>query len=85
MNQDDLAAMRQNLTQEAATALATYNQAQGAIQLLDHLMAEMEAEDGPRDTIDPDTAAGSNGQAGDGNLPIVEWEGAEDSDRPADS
>jgi hypothetical protein len=45
INRDDLTTLRQNLTDDATRALATYNQAQGAIQLLDHLLLEMDKEE----------------------------------------
>ena len=44
LTKDSLEETRQGLEQQMAEGLAVYNQAKGALQLLDYLLAEQKAE-----------------------------------------
>jgi len=53
---EELEAVRQNLITESSNALATHHKALGAIELLDYLIGELQAE--------PDNGTGSNIDSG---------------------
>ena len=45
MTKDELEKIRQSLVADAAEGLAKHHRAQGAIQLLDHLLAQLAEDD----------------------------------------
>lgn len=67
---EELEIVRQNLITESSNAWETHLKALGAIELLDYLLAQLQAEseDGIRDSVDSGPETGDDSQASLGGI-----------------